>query len=116
MACFEYADILEKRTRMRRTALAMLMIGGMAAWGQARNDTPGGAVKVDRATAYYHFTLAHMYAHLAAASGGRNREYVNKAIENHRAAVKADPQTPMLKRPPLFAPHVLRPPASRQDQ
>jgi len=81
---------------MLRTALAMFMIGGMAAWGQAQTSAPGAANKVDRATAYYHYALAHMYAEMAAASGGRNREYVNKAIENYKAAIKADPQTPML--------------------
>ena len=110
---------------MLRTALAMFMIGAMAAWGQAQNDTSAGAVKVDRATAYYHYTLAHMYAEMAATSGGRNREYVNKAIENYKAAIKADPQAPVLseelsgiytKKPtPLFLP-LRRLPASRQDR
>src|SRR5262249_43353400 len=51
---------------------------------------------VDRATAYYHYSLAHMYAEMAAASGGRNGELVSKAIENYKAAIKADPKTPML--------------------
>src|SRR6266436_1970762 len=112
-----------KRTRMLRTALAMFMIGGMAAWGQAQNDTTGGAVKVDRATAYCHYTLAHMYAEMAIASVGRNREYVNKAIENYKPAIKADPQTPVMneelsgiyrKRPTLlFIPPIPRLPASR---
>jgi len=108
---------------MLRTALATFMIGSMAAWGQAQNDTPGGAGKVDRAAAYYHYTLAHMYAEMAAASRGRNREYVNKAIENYKAAIKADPQTPVTneelsgiytKRPTLlFIPPIPRLPASR---
>ena len=101
---------------MLRTALAMFIIAGMAAWGQAQKDTSSGADKVDRATAYYHYTLAHMYAEMAAASGGRNREYVNKAIENHKAAIKADPQTPpMLRSMPYFPIPVLRVPASRKD-
>ena len=114
----------EKLTRMLRTALAIFMIGSLAAWGQAQNDASGGAGKVDRATAYYHYTLAHMYSEMAAASRGRNREYVNKAIENYKAAIKADPQAPVpreelsgiyTKRPtPLFLPHP-RLPASRQD-
>jgi len=82
----------------------MFIIAGMAAWGQAQNDTSGGAVKVDRATAYYHYALARMYAEMAAASRGRNIEYENEALENYKAAVKADPQTPKLlqgPRPPL---------------
>ncbi len=32
-----------------------------------------------------------MYAEMAAASGGPNREYVNNAIESYKAATHADP-------------------------
>lgn len=107
---------------MLRTALALFMIGGMAAWGQAQDDTPRSADKVDRAAAYYHYTLAHMYAGMAAASGGRNQEYVRKAIENHKAAVKADPQTPMLSEAymrgltPRFLTPVLRLPKAQPNR
>jgi hypothetical protein len=82
---------------MLRTALAMFMIAGMTAWGQAP-ETANGGDTVDRAAAYYHYTLAHMYAEMAAASGGRNAEYLNKAIENYKAAIKADPQLPILSK------------------
>jgi hypothetical protein len=68
----------------------------MAAWGQAQNDTAVGADQVDRAAAYYHYTLAHMYAEMAAASRDRKAEYLNKAIENYKAATKADPRMPIL--------------------
>ncbi|HET8549272.1 MAG TPA: tetratricopeptide repeat protein, partial [Bryobacteraceae bacterium] len=44
----------------------------------------------DKAAAYYHFTLGHMYSELAAAYNNRT-DYLNKAIENYRAAIKADP-------------------------
>ena len=90
--------------KWKRTA----WLGVMAASGQTPNDTSGGAVKVDRATAYYRYTLASMYSEVAAAedrnSGVRQREYEDKALENYKAAVKADPQTPMLHRrmPPLL--------------
>ena len=80
---------------MLRTVLAIVVVGGMGALGQAQNDTPNGSEKVDRALAYYHYTLARKYANLAAASGGRNREYADKAIENYKAALKADPQAPI---------------------
>jgi hypothetical protein len=44
-----------------------------------------------------------MYAEMAANSGGRSREYMNKSIENYKAAVKADPDTPvLLQGPDLF--------------
>jgi hypothetical protein len=73
--------------------LSMLAIGGMAAWGQAQTDASDGAGKVDRAAAYYYFTVAHMYAEKAAAS--RNPADADKAIENFKAAVKADPSIPI---------------------
>ena len=43
-----------------------------------------------RAAAYYNFAMAHMYADLAGNYGYRS-EYVDKAIEHYRAALKADP-------------------------
>ncbi|PYT18151.1 MAG: hypothetical protein DMG59_05295 [Acidobacteria bacterium] len=77
---------------MHKKAL-IILIGGVAAWGQVRSDA--AEKKVDRASAYYHYTLAHMYAELAGAYGNRG-DYVTKAIENYKAAIKADPQTPLL--------------------
>ena len=63
-------------------------MGVMAASGQTPNDTSGGAVKVDRATAYYRYTLASMYSEVAAAEGRNSgvcqREYEDKALEEHR--------------------------------
>src|SRR6202046_2234997 len=44
----------------------------------------------DRASAYYDFAMAHLYGELAGAYGNRG-EYVNKAIDMYRAAIKADP-------------------------
>lgn len=49
----------------------------------------------DRASAYYHAALGHLYAELAAQFGGRG-EYVQKAIENYRLAVLHDPESPAL--------------------
>src|SRR5947209_6873063 len=64
---------------------------------QKRADTKRAAApaassteKVDRATAYYHYSLAHMYAELAATYNNRG-DYFTKAIENYRLALKADP-------------------------
>ncbi len=67
--------------------------GGSACWGQS-----SAAPKVDRATAYYHFTLAQMYATLAstAANTASRTDYVNRAIDSLKAAIKADPVTPLL--------------------
>ncbi len=43
-----------------------------------------------KAEAYYHFSLGHLYEDLAAANGNRS-DYLNKAIENFRLAMKEDP-------------------------
>ena len=48
-----------------------------------------------KASAYYHFSLGHMYEELAAAYNNRS-DYVNKAIENFRLAMKEDPSTGFL--------------------
>src|ERR1700680_4765952 len=84
-----------KRTRMHKAALAMLMISGVAAFGQSQSNAASASNKVDRASAYYHYTLAHMYAELASVSPTRG-DYVNQAIANYKEAIKADPETPML--------------------
>jgi len=52
------------------------------------------AQTVDRAAAYYHYSLGHMYADLASQNG--SSDYIKKAIENYKLAIKEDPQTPML--------------------
>jgi tetratricopeptide (TPR) repeat protein len=70
---------------MYKAAIAVIAIG-TAAFGQ----TPAAAPKVDKASAYYHYALAHMYAELAGAYGNRN-DYLSKAIDNYKEAIKADP-------------------------
>jgi tetratricopeptide (TPR) repeat protein len=79
---------------MRKTAFAILLLG-VAAWAQPAGQNRASGPNVDRASSYYYYTLAHMYAELAGAYGNRG-DYVNKAIENYKAAIKADPRTPML--------------------
>ncbi len=43
----------------------------------------------DRAAAYYHFSMAHLYEQLAREY--RSTEYVNKAIEEYKLAIQGDP-------------------------
>ena len=52
--------------------------------------------KVDRAEAYYNFAMGHLYAEMAGAYGGRNGEYLTKAIGHYKAAIKADPTATFL--------------------
>jgi tetratricopeptide (TPR) repeat protein len=75
-------------------ALLITVVGSASLWAQAQPGT-AAAPKVDRASAYYHYTLAHMYAELAGAYANRG-DYVNQAIDNYKQAIKADPSTPVL--------------------
>src|SRR5260370_35070640 len=50
--------------------------------------------KVDKAAAYYHFTMAHMYEEEMAAYG--RSDLVSKAIEEYRLAIEADPTSEYL--------------------
>lgn len=48
-----------------------------------------------KANAYYHFSLGHMYEEMAEAANNK-AEYLNKAIENYRLAIKEDPSASFL--------------------
>jgi tetratricopeptide (TPR) repeat protein len=60
------------------------------AYSQAPASQP-----TDRASAYYDFAMAHLYAELAGAYGNRG-EYVNKAIDFYKQAIKTDPAAPYI--------------------
>jgi len=50
--------------------------------------------KTDRASAYYHYTLAHMYEEQVAMYG--RSDLASRAIEEYRAAIDADPSSEFL--------------------
>ena len=77
--------------RLLNPVFLILLLAGGACWGQGNATAP----VADRATAYYHYSLAHMYAELAGASTNRT-DYVNSAIENYKAAIKADPSSTLM--------------------
>lgn len=76
-------------------ALAAALAAASIVSGQPTAPAPGSTPKVDRASSYYHYALAHMYAELAAAYGARGG-YLDKAIDNYKEAIKADPSSPVL--------------------
>jgi tetratricopeptide (TPR) repeat protein len=67
-------------------ALLALVMHGESASGQ----TASKPAATDKAGAYYNFAMGHLYAELAGTPGSRS-EYVNKAIEHYRQALKLDP-------------------------
>ena len=77
----------------RNHLLACFLIAGLLAGGAAAAGGPKGSTKEpkpDRASAYFHYSLGHLYAELSGAYGHRG-EFVDKAIENFRKAMEADP-------------------------
>jgi tetratricopeptide (TPR) repeat protein len=54
---------------------------------QAQQPTP----KTDKASAYFNYSMAHIFADLAASSGNK-AEYLNPAIDYYKNAIKADPK------------------------
>ncbi len=70
----------------RPICLSLLGVAAVAAQTQ-NQPKPQASSKAD---AYYHYSLGHVYAELAGAYGGKS-EFINKAIENYRLAMKEDP-------------------------
>ena len=64
------------------------------AWVVAQTPASPAPLK-DLSAAYYHAALGHLYSDLAAQYGGRS-EYVNKAIDNFKQAMRYDPDSPFL--------------------
>jgi tetratricopeptide (TPR) repeat protein len=61
----------------------------------ANGSAPSSSTKTpDRASAYYHYTLAHMYEELV--SIYQSTEFANKAIEEYRLAIDNDPSSEYL--------------------
>jgi tetratricopeptide (TPR) repeat protein len=75
----------------RKALLGLGLVGfAGAAFGQQPQARPSGS-DPQRSAAYYNFAMAHLYGELAQAYGNRG-EYVNKAIDAYRAALKLDPE------------------------
>jgi tetratricopeptide (TPR) repeat protein len=71
-----------------RIAVVSLSLTCAAAVSSAQAPQP----VADRSSAYYTFAMAHLYGELAQAYGNRG-EYVNKAIDMYRQAMKLDPSS-----------------------
>jgi tetratricopeptide (TPR) repeat protein len=81
-------------------AFSVLLVALAASFGQSASspDTklpnPSPTRKTDKAAAYYHYTLAHMYEEQVAVYG--RSDLATKAIEEYRAAIEADPTSEYL--------------------
>jgi tetratricopeptide (TPR) repeat protein len=89
-----------------RSLILLLALGSLAAAAQEKAPAPQPpqgqessrqtpeAKKPDHAQSYYHFAMAHMYEEMMAMYG--RAEYANKAIEEYRLAIAADPSSEYL--------------------
>jgi tetratricopeptide (TPR) repeat protein len=60
----------------------------------SKTAAPAASHKADRASAYYHYATAHMYEEQVAVYG--RSDLANKAIEEYRLAIEADPTSEYL--------------------
>src|SRR5215470_861832 len=77
------------------TAATALAFGQASPTTDAKSSTPKPpAQKIDKAAAYYHYAVAHMYEEQVAVYG--RSELANKAIDEYRLAIDADPSSEYL--------------------
>jgi tetratricopeptide (TPR) repeat protein len=69
--------------------LATVSLAQQAPSADVKPATTPAPRKVDKAAAYYHYTLAHVYEEQVAMYG--RSELANRAIEEYRLAIEADP-------------------------
>lgn len=79
-----------------KAVLSYVLLSSMAL---AQPSAPARGNQADqaanKASAYFHYSLGHMYAELAAQYNNRS-DYFNRAIENYRLAIKEDPSASFL--------------------
>ncbi|MBI3694802.1 MAG: tetratricopeptide repeat protein [Acidobacteria bacterium] len=79
-------------TTIGRNAAAYLLLSASLVFAQT--SPAAGQKQPDRGAAYYHFSMAHLYEQLAREY--RSTDYLNKAIEEYKAAIQADPTSEYL--------------------
>jgi len=91
-------------TRIRITLLAFLLASSTGSFAQDKpgNESAaapaaaatGASAKADKAAAYYHFAMAHIYEEMVSMYG--RADYANKAIDEYRLAIENDPTSDYL--------------------
>ena len=84
-----------KRSVMTRLANLLLLATMLAFVSNGQTTKPAPAAPDNKAEAYYNFAMGHLYAELAGAYGNRS-DYLTKAIEYYKAALKRDPSAGFL--------------------
>jgi tetratricopeptide (TPR) repeat protein len=80
---------------LKFTLAALLAASSVAAQTDAKPPSETKAASTDKSAAYYNFAMGHLYAELAGAYGNRG-EYLNKAIDAYKEALRLDPSASFL--------------------
>jgi len=89
--------MISLKTRWATVVLVAIVAGSLcAAEPQAKKNTPAPPTPEasNRGQAYYHYSLAHLYVELAQAYN--RQDYLTKAVEQYKLAMKFDPNSAML--------------------
>ena len=76
--------------RLAKAFLIAVSLGAVAFAQAASPQSQNSAPPDNRASAYYNFAMGRVYAELAQADG--NKDFIDKAIQHYREALKADPK------------------------
>jgi len=77
--------------RLAKALLCLVPLGSLLLAQTPQPPTPAQAGKdADKAGAYYNFAMGRLYAQLASSEGNKN-DYVTKAIQHYREALRLDP-------------------------
>jgi tetratricopeptide (TPR) repeat protein len=91
--------MITRPTRTLSSSSKFLIFAALSSalvFGQDSKPVPEvKAAPSEKGTAYYDFAMGHLYAELASAYGNRG-EYLNKAIEFYKDALKLDPSATFL--------------------
>jgi len=82
------------KLRVLLSCIGVCLLAGSLSAAQ-QSGTTAASDESGNADAYFHFALGHLYEELAIAYGDRG-EYLDKAIDNYRLALEADPDAELI--------------------
>src|SRR5437868_5548359 len=90
-----YFNLINPRLLAGALVTASVLVAASSQTPNGATSGPPATVRAEhagslKASAYYHFAIGHLYEELAGAYGNRS-DYVNKAIDAYRQAMKEDP-------------------------
>ena len=95
---YPYSHLRSLRPLFLTAVLAAFSVPVWAFQASANSSPDSDVIKEGpstKASAYYHFSLGHLYQEMAEALGNK-AEYLNKAIDNYKLAMQEDPDASFL--------------------